>query len=79
MVAGCATINNMKHDLRSLLKENGLNASRLAAMLGVNKTSTMRWCERGVPVDRLIEVERVTGIPRQKLRPDLFEGMEAAE
>ena len=24
-------------------------------------------------------IERVTGIPRQKLRPDLFEGMEAAE
>jgi hypothetical protein len=40
----------------------------------VNKSTVLRW-ERGdppVPVQRLDEVERITGIPRRYLRPDIF-------
>lgn len=44
----------------------------VAATLGVDKTTVMRWEAKGVPLERLIEVERATGIPRHVLRPDIF-------
>jgi transcriptional regulator with XRE-family HTH domain len=53
----------------------------VAALFGVNKATIIRW-ENGevpLPAKRLKEFEEVTGIPRRELRPDLFEGMEAAE
>lgn len=43
----------------------------------VHKTTVMRWERDGAPLDRVVEVERVTGIPRAELRPDVF--VEAAE
>lgn len=42
------------------------------AVGGVNKSTVLRWEEGKVPVDRLADVERVTGIHRSKLRPDIF-------
>lgn len=44
-----------------------------ADLFGVNRSTILRW-ERGeppVPVDRLFEIERITGISRYELRPDL--------
>lgn len=44
-----------------------------ARLLGVDKTTLLRW-EDGIvkiPHDRVLEVERVTGISRHELRPDL--------
>jgi transcriptional regulator with XRE-family HTH domain len=54
--------------------DNGLSRDDLATKLGVNPSTLWRW-ETGdtlIPVEKLKEVERVTGIPRQKLRPDIF-------
>ncbi|WP_027039095.1 helix-turn-helix domain-containing protein [Mesorhizobium ciceri] len=48
----------------------------VATLFGVNKATIIRW-ENGevpLPAKRLKEFEDVTGIPRQKLRPDIFEG-----
>jgi DNA-binding transcriptional regulator YdaS (Cro superfamily) len=45
---------------------------QLGNILGVNKTTVLRWEKRRIPAERVSEVERVTGIPRQKLRPDIF-------
>jgi DNA-binding transcriptional regulator YdaS (Cro superfamily) len=45
---------------------------QLGDILGVNKTTILRWEKRRIPAERVSEVERVTGIPRQKLRPDIF-------
>lgn len=47
------------------------------ALIGVSAVQMMRLekGERRIPADRLVEIERITGIPRQSLRPDLFEGM----
>lgn len=44
-----------------------------AKTLGVNKTTLLRWEDGSVqiPAERVIEVERVTGISRHELRPDL--------
>ena len=43
---------------------------RLAMLLGIRPTSLLKWWR--VPSGRIIQVERVTGIPREKLRPDLY-------
>lgn len=45
----------------------------------VDKATVFRWEHGKVPVKRLIEIEKVTGIDRRRLRPEMFKGMEAAE
>jgi transcriptional regulator with XRE-family HTH domain len=60
-------------------QNSGKTLEQVAAVFGVNKTTIIRW-EKGVPpvpAKRLREIEDVTGISRQKLRPDLYEGIEA--
>ena len=42
--------------------------SRIAQALGVYPQAVHQW--KMVPLDRVVEVERITGIPREKLRPD---------
>ncbi len=49
----------------------------LGRKLGITGEAIMQWHE--VPVKRLILVERVTGVPRELLRPDLYRPREAAE
>ena len=46
--------------------------AQLARDLGISLAAVSKW--HRVPEDRLIEVERATGISRCKLRPDLFAG-----
>ena len=45
-----------------------------ATALGIKNPSVVaNWRTRGqVPADRAIEVERITGISRHELRPDIF-------
>lgn len=42
----------------------------LAKALGIKPQAVQQW--RKIPVGRIIEVERVTGIPREELRPELY-------
>ena len=44
----------------------------LARALDIDPAAVSRW--RQVPQKRIIEIERVIGVPREKLRPDLYEG-----
>jgi DNA-binding transcriptional regulator YdaS (Cro superfamily) len=46
----------------------GLRA-KIARELGVTRPAILKW--RQVPAERLPEVERITGIPRHELRPDI--------
>lgn len=65
------------HALSQFRKDRNLTVDEAAAMLGVNRATMLRW-EVGdpeIPVKRLEDVERITGIPRQQLRPDLFAGL----
>lgn len=51
-----------------------LTLDGVAALFNVDRTTILRW-EKGeppIPVKRLDEVEKVTGIPRKRLRPDIF-------
>lgn len=55
-------------------KASSLTLDEVAAIFNVDRTTILRW-EKGeppVPVKRLDEVEKVTGISRHHLRPDIF-------
>lgn len=47
----------------------GGSIPRLAQKLGLSRQAIHRW--RRIPAERLPDVVRITGIPAQKLRPDL--------
>jgi DNA-binding XRE family transcriptional regulator len=71
-VARYATIRNMKNPITQYRAENSLTLEALGERLGVNKTTVMRWEEGRISAERAIEIESATGIPKSKLRPDLF-------
>ena len=50
---------------------------KLARRLGVSRQAIYQWTE--VPVERAADLERVTGIPRSRFRPDVFKGAAPAE
>ena len=62
----------MKSPLRTYLDASDRTVDALASELGVNRTTIWRWETGKIPVERLADIERVTKIPRQKLRPDIF-------
>lgn len=47
------------------------SASKLAAHFGVSRAAVNQW--KFVPLRYLREINRVTGIPKSRLRPDIFE------
>jgi len=44
--------------------------AKVAHDLGLTRAAVLKW-ER-VPAERVVEIERITGIPREQLRPDLY-------
>lgn len=46
------------------------SASALAEALHVTRQAISKW--RKIPLERVIAVERITGVPREQLRPDVF-------
>lgn len=62
-----------------LLKRRGLKAKQVAKELGVSEPAVSHWSRSRVPAERVIDVERVTGISRHDLRPDIFGASEAAQ
>jgi len=58
--------------LTLLLAEKGLRHADLARICSVDKSTVTRWVERGVPLVRVFQIEKKTGIPREKIRPDFF-------
>ena len=45
--------------------------SALARLLNITPQALNNW-KNGVPRKRIIQVERVTGVPREKLAPELY-------
>lgn len=59
----------MSSGVELLRSERGLLAL-VARKLGLTRGAVAKWSR--VPADRVVEVERITGIPREALRPDLY-------
>jgi DNA-binding transcriptional regulator YdaS (Cro superfamily) len=46
---------------------------KLASLLKIERASVQQWTRHGgCPIDRIVEVERATGVKRQRLAPELF-------
>lgn len=61
--------------IRKYRVENQLTLAALGERFSppYHKTSILRWERDGVPLENVVLVEEVTGIPREQLRPDVFE------
>ena len=58
-----------KHGMDLLRGEPGLLAD-VARQLKLTRGAVAKW--RVIPASRVVAIERATGIPREKLRPDLY-------
>jgi transcriptional regulator with XRE-family HTH domain len=63
----------METPLRAYREREDITQQQLAELLGVSKAAVSRWESgaRKINEHLLSTVERVTGIPARKLRPDL--------
>ena len=60
-------------ELKEAIKAKGLNQRSFAAALGVTEGRVSQWLSAGrVPVERCQEIQKITGIPLHKLRPDIY-------
>ncbi len=63
----------MQDELKQLadaaIREAGGGAA-LGRALKLNRQAIYQWCR--VPSHHVLEVERITGLPRHRLRPDLY-------
>ena len=58
-------------NLNRLFKAAG--PTELARRLGVRQSVVSNWKMRGqIPAERVLEVERVSGVSRHYLRPDIY-------
>jgi DNA-binding transcriptional regulator YdaS (Cro superfamily) len=61
--------------LRTAVKTAGKAAgsmSELARVLGLSSAAIVQW--KRIPAERIVEIERATGVRREMLRPDLYQG-----
>ena len=61
------------NEFRKWLKAESGRQNVLADALGITHSAIAQWQQ--IPADRVVAVEKHTGIPRQKLRTDLYKGM----
>lgn len=66
----------MRSDIVAQAVKAAGGPTKLGDALGIKMTSLYSW--RRIPAERVLAVERVTGIPRTELRPDLYGPAEAA-
>ena len=65
--AGMAEKNDI--GLKKAIQAAG-TGEKLAADLGITPQAISQW--EKVPLNRVFDVERATGVPRHELRPDFF-------
>lgn len=64
----------MHTSIQSYRIATGETLEEVGRRFGVNKSTVLRWERKRVPAERVPEVERWLGIPRHRLRPDLWPG-----
>jgi sulfate adenylyltransferase subunit 2 len=62
-------------DLKQMFRAAGKRQRDIAVAVGRSEGAVSQWVsgERDIPADLVLLVEQVTGIPRHRLRPDLWE------
>lgn len=50
--------------------DRGMSISALAREIGVTPPAIFQWTR--VPAERVLEIERLTGVSRHELRPDVY-------
>lgn len=62
----------MKNDglLEAIERAGGMR--ELGELLGVTYQAIQYWKRAGAPADRIVAIEKVTGVDRERLRPDLY-------
>lgn len=56
--------------VKQAAEKAGKNLTALAKALGVTRAALHQW--RRVPAERVLELERVTGVSRHDIRPDIY-------
>jgi DNA-binding transcriptional regulator YdaS (Cro superfamily) len=46
--------------------------TRLAEGCGVTPQAVFKWLDSGFPAERVLDIERITGVSRHELRPDIY-------
>jgi DNA-binding transcriptional regulator YdaS (Cro superfamily) len=64
-----ATRAMKSHGLKAAINAAGSLRS-LARLLGITHQAIMQWDK--VPAERMLQIEEVTGVARERLRPDLY-------
>ena len=62
----------IKTDFFRKLAQHGIRPSKLALDAGVWRGTVTKWSRTRIPAERVLDVERITGIPRHELRPDIY-------
>jgi DNA-binding transcriptional regulator YdaS (Cro superfamily) len=56
-----------------LLSGAGTNQAGLASKIGVTRQMLHKYKSAGIPANRVIQFEKATGVPRERIRPDVFD------
>ena len=46
--------------------------TKIAVELGISYQAVQQWGDKGVPANRVLKLEKLTGISRTEIRPDLY-------
>jgi DNA-binding transcriptional regulator YdaS (Cro superfamily) len=68
---GRKRVNFLHPAVRRAMDRNGGTLKKLAAILHISPQALAQWGRR-IPVRHIREIERLSGIPREKLRPDIY-------
>jgi DNA topoisomerase VI subunit B/DNA-binding transcriptional regulator YdaS (Cro superfamily) len=69
ILAGSGAPGSIANEALCRAKEAAGSAATLASKLGITRQALFQW--EVVPILRVLDVERLTGIPRHELRPDM--------
>ncbi len=59
----------MNDGLKTAIKAAG-SLRALSRLLGITHSAILQW--EKVPAERMLKIEKVTGVARERLRPDLY-------
>jgi hypothetical protein len=72
-------IGGMKNQgLKLAVEKAGGRVANLAKRLGLGAAAVYRWDRATIPLERMFQIERELGVPRELLRPELYKKEDTA-